>query len=233
VSKNDPARTRPAHQGRSDQIDPDPPAAADPAVEQLPDAGDEVLLEREGPVLAAEPAQGETERLRAELEQARDRLLRAQAEMENYRKRVARDIQEERRYANLPLIRDLLPVWDNVGRAIEAAEKTHETASLLEGFKMVAEQLQSVLGRHHCVRIDALEQPFDPNLHEAISQQPSDAHPANTVLTVAQTGFRLHDRVVRPSQVVVSAAVSKEQETEGDKTSPSGSDEGIQSDAHL
>ncbi len=200
MSKKDPARTQPAKQRRSDEIDPDSPGAED-----------QVFAESQGAAVAEQLAQGETERLRAELEEARDRVLRLQAELENYRKRAAREIQEERRYANLPLIRDLLPVWDNVGRAIEAAEKSHETASLLEGFKMVAGQLESVLQRHHCVRIDAMERPFDPNLHEAISQQPSDAHAPNTVLMVAQTGFRLHDRVVRPSQVVVSAPGSNEE----------------------
>ena len=71
----------------------------------------------------------------------------------------------------------------------------------------LAGQLEAVLERHHCTRIDARDKPFDPNLHQAICQQPSDEHPANTVLQVTQIGFRLHDRVVRPSQVVVSAAV--------------------------
>ncbi len=164
------------------------------------------------------------------MEDARNRLLRTQADLENYRKRAARQIDEERRYANLPLIRDLLPVWDNVGRAIEAAEKTHQTASLLEGFKMVAGQLEDVLERHNCTKIDALGEPFDPNLHEAISQQPCDKNPGSTVLQVIQTGFRLHDRVVRPSQVIVSvasaehedAAEGTEQEQKAETEEPAG-----------
>ncbi len=145
------------------------------------------------------------EAAQAEMQQAVDRELRCRAELENYRKRAAREMVEQRRYANLPLMRDLLPVMDNLRRAIEAAEKTHDTASLLEGVKMVGQQFGSVLEKHHCTQIAALDEPFDPHLHEAVSQQPSGDHPANTVLVETQTGFQLHDRVVRPSQVVVSA----------------------------
>ncbi len=93
---------------------------------------------------------------------------------------------------------------DNVRRAVEAAEKQADAASLIAGFKMVLQQLSNVLERHHCVPIDAAGQPFDPAFHEAILQQPSDEHPDNTVVAVGQTGYKLHDRVVRPSQVVVS-----------------------------
>ena len=144
--------------------------------------------------------------LRGELEEVKDRSLRAQAELENYRKRVARQMEDERRYASVPLLTDLLPVWDNTARAIEAAERTPDVAKLLEGFKMVAGQLERVLATHHCQRINALHQPFDPHRHQAISQQPSAQFPPNTVLLVAQEGFLFHDRVIRPSQVIVSSA---------------------------
>jgi len=140
-----------------------------------------------------------------QLAEAKDRALRAQAELENFRKRAHREMGEERRYANIHLMRELFPVIDNIDRAIEAAEKSSEASGLLEGVKMVAEQLQSVLARHHCLPIDAEGQPFDPNLHEAISQHPSDEHPENTVLLVTQKGYQLHDRVARPSQVVVTS----------------------------
>jgi len=210
VSKNDPARADAANKPPPERTDAERRAAADPAVDESLDVDEEALRETDRPDrpdMAAPEGDREIDRLHADLEEAKDRALRSQAELENYRKRVARQMEEERRYANVSLIRDLLPVWDNMGRAIEAAEKTHETASLLEGFKMVAAQLETVLERHHCVKIDALEKPFDPNLHDAICQQPSDEHPVNTVLQVTQTGFRLHDRVIRPSQVIVSTAV--------------------------
>jgi molecular chaperone GrpE len=143
--------------------------------------------------------------LRAELDQAKERVLRCQAELDNYRKRAAREMDEHHRYANIGLIRELLPVLDNVQRAIEAAEKSADGSGLLDGVKLVAQQLQGVLGRHHCVKIEALGAPFDPHLHHAILQQPSDEYPANTVIMVTQEGYQLHDRVVRPSQVIVSA----------------------------
>jgi molecular chaperone GrpE len=150
---------------------------------------------------AAESAE---EKLRAELAAAKDRELRAHAELDNVRKRAARELDERLRYANLGLLRDLLPVIDNIERAIEAAEKSADAALLLEGFKIVDQQLGEVLNRHHCTRIEALHTPFDPNVHHAVMQQPSEEHPANTVLMVTQNGYQLHDRVVRPSQVIVS-----------------------------
>lgn len=150
-------------------------------------------------------AQGEYELLRSEMAEAKDRLLRAQAELENYRRRAQREIQDTLRYAELPLLRDLLPVVDNIARAIQAAEKSPDGSGLLEGIKLVAQQLDGVLNSHDCKRIAALDQTFDPNLHQAILQQPNADKPTNTVLQVVQDGFTLHDRVVRPSQVIVSS----------------------------
>jgi molecular chaperone GrpE len=151
----------------------------------------------------------ELESLRAELEQAKDRALRWQAELDNYRKRARRELEDERRYANMPLLRDLLPVLDNLHRAIASAEKTPDAAGLLEGVKLVEKQIGSLLGKHQCNRIEALGQEFNPHLHEAITQQPSDEHPENTIVMETQTGYTLHDRVVRPSQVIVSKKPSQ------------------------
>lgn len=131
--------------------------------------------------------------------------MRCAAELDNYRKRVAREMSDERRYANIGLLRDLLPVLDNIHRAIEAAEKSSDTGSLLQGVRLVGQQLETLLERYHCERIEALGKPFDPSFHQAIAQQPSAEAPANTVMYEALPGYRLHDRVVRASQVVVSA----------------------------
>jgi molecular chaperone GrpE len=144
------------------------------------------------------------EQLRTRAADAQDRYLRCQAELENTRKRWRRELDEERRYAELPLLADLLPVIDNIDRAIEAAEKNADATSLLAGFKMVSQQLNGVLGKHHCSPILAAGEPFDPAFHQAIMQQPSDELPENTVVAVGQTGYTVHDRVVRPAQVVVS-----------------------------
>jgi molecular chaperone GrpE len=141
----------------------------------------------------------------AELAAANDRLLRLQAEMQNLRNRTSREIADERKYAALPVLRDLLPVLDNINRAIEAAEKAGEVENLLEGFRLVRQQLVTALANHGAEAIEALNQPFDPNFHQAILHQPSPTAPANTVTMVTQEGYKLHDRVVRPAQVIVSS----------------------------
>jgi molecular chaperone GrpE len=142
-----------------------------------------------------------------ELSAANDRLLRLQAEMQNLRNRTSREIADERRYAALPVLRDLLAVVDNIDRAIEAAEKAGEAENLLEGFRLVRQQLATTLSRHQCEPIAAEGLPFDPNLHQAILQQPSTDVPAGNVMMVTQTGYKLHDRVVRPAQVIVSSGL--------------------------
>ena len=143
--------------------------------------------------------------LASELAAANDRLLRMQAEMQNLRNRTSREIADERRYAALPVLRDLLPVVDNIDRAIEAAEKAGEAENLLAGFRLVRQQLATILSTHGCQPIEAADQPFDPNFHQAILQQPSADVPAGTVTMVTQQGYKLHDRVVRPAQVIVSS----------------------------
>ena len=153
----------------------------------------------------SDAAHDELAKVRGELDEARDRTLRAQAELDNFRKRIRREQDDERRYANVSLLCDLLPVLDNIGRAIEAAEKAPDPAALLAGFKLVKQQLEGALARHNCAEIPAQGQPFDPNLHAAIASQPSAEHPELTVLHVAQPGYQVHDRVIRPSQVVVSS----------------------------
>jgi molecular chaperone GrpE len=208
--------TEPESQGTSEPQAEQSPPAEEPADSELLEAhreafeaadevsnGDESCLDDLSP-------EEQIEKLRAQVAEAKDQALRSQAELENFRKRATRQMDEERRYASMPMIRDLLPVLDNIGRAIDAAEQSHDTSSLLEGFKMTAEQLESALARHHCVEIEALHQSFDPNVHEAISQLPNDEHPAGTVSHVTQIGFLLHDRVVRPSQVVVSSGSPQE-----------------------
>jgi molecular chaperone GrpE len=144
------------------------------------------------------------ETLEIELQQANDRALRAFAELDNYRKRVQREIADTRKYAAIDLVRDMLGVWDNMHRALEAVEKNHNPEAFVEGVRMVHEQFTQVLARHHCTRIEAVGQAFDPNVHESIAQMPSDDAPAGSVMFESQIGFKLHDRVVRPTQVVIS-----------------------------
>lgn len=141
----------------------------------------------------------------AERDESRDRLLRAHAELENYRKRVQREREEDRRYAAAPLARDLFPILDNLQRAVTAAEQGGTIDDLRQGVAMVLQQAREILTKHHVQTIAALGQPFDPNLHEALTQIPSAEHPPLTVLQEAETGYTLHDRVLRPAKVIVSA----------------------------
>jgi len=153
---------------------------------------------------SVDAAMEDSDGLESQLSQAQDALLRSQAELDNYRKRSQREMEDYRRFAKLPLMRDLLPVMDNLQRAIDSAGQSEEGSSLLEGVRMVATHFADTLRQHGCKPIEAADKPFDPHLHEAISQQPSDDQPDNTVLIVTQIGYTLNGRVVRPSQVVIS-----------------------------
>ncbi|NLX96813.1 MAG: nucleotide exchange factor GrpE [Rhodopirellula sp.] len=208
MSKNKPPQETPSQRAGTDRREDNPHADAPPGGE----AAAEDLHVADG--------SGEYETLRTDLEQMKDRALRVQAELENYRKRVAREMADERRYAELPLLRDLLPMLDNMLRAIEAAEKSGEAPQLLEGFKLVFQQFEGILQRHHCDPIQALHEPFDPNFHEAILQQPSVDHPPGTVIHVAQAGYRLYDRVVRPTQVIVSGPPADRPKTGEEQNGP-------------
>ena len=114
-------------------------------------------------------------------------------------------MRSQHRYAALPLVRDLLPALDNIDRAFEAATKAGESGPLIEGFKLVRQQIAGVLQQHNVREIPALGEPFDPQFHAAILQQPSNDVPANHITMVAQPGYQIFDRVVRPSQVIVSS----------------------------
>lgn len=146
----------------------------------------------------------EQDQLHQELQQANERAARWQAELENFRKRSRREMEDERRYAALPLLVDILGVVDNLNRAIEASEGNSQAAGLSEGVKMVAAQLAGVLAKNHCHPVEALGKPFDPHVHEALMEMPSEEFDAGNVCRVARQGYRLHDRVVRPAQVLVS-----------------------------
>ena len=154
----------------------------------------------------------QVQELQAELAAAQQRVLRAHAELENYRKRANRLLEEEKKYATLPLIRDLLPALDNLERAIQSAEQEGGGAGFGEGVKMVAQQLITVLEQHHCQRIQADGAVFDPYMHEAIAQFPHEHVPQGMVVEVTLPGYRLHDRVVRPSKVLVSSGPAENAE---------------------
>jgi len=126
--------------------------------------------------------------------------------MENFRRRTYREQEDARKFESLRLVRDILPGMDGLNRAIASAEQTGDLQTLMDGIRMVANQFKEVLKAHAAEPIDALGKPFDPNLHEALTQVPSADHEPMTVLQVVELGYRLHDRVVRPARVIVSCA---------------------------
>jgi len=142
----------------------------------------------------------------AERDAASQKWLLAVADFDNYRRRAQKEAAEDRRYAVLPLARDLLPALDNLRRALDAAKSGGDVNQLAQGVQMVAKQFDDILARHSVVPINAVDQPFDPNLHQALSQQPAPGKPPMTVLAECERGYTIHDRVVRPATVIVSAA---------------------------
>lgn len=140
----------------------------------------------------------------AERDQYLDLAQRTRAEFENFQKRNRNERELERKYAFTPLVRDLLPVLDNLERALSASQQAGEKGSLAQGVAMVQTQFLDLLKRNGIVRIDALHKPFDPNEHEAVMQQPSTEHAPNSVLQILENGFMIHDRVLRPAKVIVS-----------------------------
>lgn len=144
-----------------------------------------------------------------EAEQKRDEYLdllkRSRADFENYQKRNQRSMAEERLYACAPFARELLPIVDNLMRALATARKRAEQDPLVQGVALVQAQLLDVFGRFGITTIDALGKPFDPNLHEAVAQQPRSDVAPGTVIEVLEPGYRLHERVLRPARVVVAA----------------------------
>ena len=163
------------------------------------DPGDDSTATGE-PIASAAPPDGVAPSA-AELQ---DRLLRLQAELENFRKRARREYDDAQRYREIDLLRDLLPVLDTVQRAIDAAEKTDDVESLRAGFRMTAQQIEKLLAAHGCATIPTDDQPFDPTVHDAIQQLAVPGKAAGTVVATVSRGFTLHDRVVRPAQVIVA-----------------------------
>ena len=166
------------------------------------------------------PSTLELEQLRQQLEakeleakQNYDQFLRQVAELENFKKRMAREKGEAIRYANETLIKDLLPILDNLERAVEHAKGGGNGKPLVEGVEMVLKSLVEVLSKYGITQISAMGETFDPEKHEAIAQVESDEHEPNTVVAEHHKGYYLVDRLLRPSLV----SVSKNSETKEKK----------------
>lgn len=142
----------------------------------------------------------------AERDDYMDKWTRARADLENYRKRIQKEMDEDRKYAAMPFLRGMLPGFDGLDRALRSAKQTKNAQELITGIELVVKQFESALAGTGVQTVQAVGQPFDPNQHEAIQQRPSADHPPMTVLDDVERGYLLHDRVVRPSKVIVSSA---------------------------
>ena len=189
--------TKKEHEKKTDESVVTGAAEAEPDAE-LPEAVPEEAA-------AEQPSETELEiaRLAAERDLLKDQLLRMRAEFDNYRKRVLREGEQARMGAAQNIIRDLLPVADNLERALAHAEDP--SSALAEGVGMVLRQFMDVLAVRGLEAIPAMGVTFDPNVHEALSYMPSEEHAAGMVMNEFERGYRLGSAVLRPSRVVVSS----------------------------
>jgi molecular chaperone GrpE len=170
------------------------------AAESKSDASDPAVQ-----AASASPDQDEDGNLQADLDRFRDLALRSQADFENYKKRAAREKEQAVKYANSALLERLMPVVDNFELGLEAARGEGESSPVFSGMSMVLKQLMDFLTEQGLQPIDATGQKFDPNLHEAIAHEPSDQFREGIVIRQTRRGYRMKDRLLRPSSVVVSS----------------------------
>lgn len=138
----------------------------------------------------------------------RERALRTAAEMENLRRRTELDVEKAHKFALEKFANELLPVLDNLERAIELADKENEALKpMIEGVELTLKSMQSGVAKFGLVALDPINQPFDPNAHQAMSMVPSADVAPNTVIAVMQKGYELNGRVIRPAMVMIAKAV--------------------------
>jgi molecular chaperone GrpE len=140
-----------------------------------------------------------------ELKSLNDKYLRLAAEFDNFKRLAQRDQRDQIRFGNEHLLKELLPVVDNLERAIKAAKDNTSTDGLVQGVELTLKQLQGVLGKFGVQSIPTMGQPFDPSGHQAVASVPSAKVPDKHVVEEFQRGYRLHDRVLRPAMVTVSS----------------------------
>ncbi len=184
--------------------EPDQPAEPASAAAGTPKATAETAAPAEAPLT---PQQIEELKLKAaKADEHWERVLRATADLENFKKRAARERQEAIKFANASLLEKLIPALDNLEMALAAANnaESHSMESLKTGIAMIYNQLKAALADTGLEEIDATHQPFDPNLHEAVSHQESADVPEGQVLQQLRKGYKLRERLIRPATVVVA-----------------------------
>jgi molecular chaperone GrpE len=155
-----------------------------------------------------EKLQNEINALKEEVNQWKDKFLRKMAEFENYKKRVAEDQLQLVKYSNEKLIKDLLPVIDDFERALTFSKEELKNNSVLQGVEMIYNKLMKILSDYGLKKIDAMNQPFDFNYHEALLQVPKDGVEPLTIIEEVEKGYLLNDKVIRHSKVIVASESS-------------------------
>jgi molecular chaperone GrpE len=185
-------------------------AEAAEAIEAIAGSESDDSVQQESASDSTRSGSSDLEAVQAERDQYIDKFQRSVAELENYRRRVQREAELSARYSTLPLIRELLPAMDNVSRTIQAAEQSGKIEDLIQGLQMIVAQVDQVFVSHSAKPIVAVGETFDPNLHEALQQIPTDEHPPMTVLQELERGYIMHERVIRPTKVIVACALPEE-----------------------
>ncbi len=201
---------------------PDPTDTKEPASEPEVDVAQTETAaateaEAAAEVTAEEPKEltweQKLEHAQKEAQEAKEAHLRSVADLENFRRRMTREKDDLRAYAAANVVEELMPVLDNLGFALTAARAENaELKSLADGVEMVSTQFKTALGNHGLKEINPANEAFDPNLHEALSQQPSDDVEEGTVLQVVRIGYSLNGRLLRPASVIVSGGKSTDEE---------------------
>ncbi len=168
--------------------------------------GEEPLIEQEQPAQSGSMPDPSGEKSPEEV--WKDKYLRLLADFDNHRKRTVRDLEDGRRFANEGLLRAILPVLDNLERALahagDGGDLGPSCEGLLEGLRLTSKQFLETLEKNGVTRVPAEGEPFDPSVHEAVGYAENANHPEGTVVEVYQQGYRIHNRLVRPAMVTVS-----------------------------
>jgi molecular chaperone GrpE len=151
-----------------------------------------------------------TEQGQSEAARLKDAWLRTAADFDNFKKRTRREIDDARRAGREDLVRSLLPVFDNLERALQSAQRSTDVKAMADGLALVQRQFADALGREAIVRVPTVGRPFDPTVHEAIQQVETDEHPPGTILAEVQPGYTHGDRLLRAAMVVVARPKSPE-----------------------
>ncbi len=173
----------------------------------------------DGPPDAGEAAPAEPsplEKLEAERDKLKDQLLRTAADFDNFRKRTRKDLEQAERRGKEDVLRELLPVFDNLERAVQASQGATDVSGIQQGIEMVLKLFEDAAGRVGLERLRSVGERFDPSLHDAFQQVETEEHPPGTIIAEYQAGYRLGERLVRPAMVVVSKKKPEEPKGEGE-----------------